>query len=402
MSYKTYENYKDSGIGWIGEIPKDWGVCRVKNNFNIRSGDSPVKKEEGEYEIIGANGCIGLTDDFNIVKKHIVIGRVGAAGSVNITPEKAFVSDNALILDFDKNIVFNYAFYLFKALDLDSLINKNAQPLITATQVKNLFILNISKNEQSKIAGYLDKKTSEIDENIAKNKELISLLEEKKTALINQAVTKGLNPNVPMKDSGIEWIGEIPEHWEIRKLKNISDIIMGQSPNSEDVNEDGNGVLFMQGNAEFGDTYPNPTSFCSNPKKLSRKGDILMSVRAPVGELNLSDKVYCIGRGLCSIKATNINSMYLWYFLSNSKLYFDFYSNGSTFDAITVDALSNLFINLPTKSEQEKFVSHLNKEISKYDEIIRNVEKQIDLLEEYKTSLIHHAVTGKIDVRDEI
>ena len=177
---------------------------------------------------------------------------------------------------------------------------------------------------------------------------------------------------------------------------------MGQSPNSEDVNEDGNGVLFMQGNAEFGDTYPNPTSFCSNPKKLSRKGDILMSVRAPVGELNLSDKVYCIGRGLCSIKATNINSMYLWYFLSNSKLYFDFYSNGSTFDAITVDALSNLFINLPTKSEQEKFVSHLNKEISKYDEIIRNVEKQIDLLEEYKTSLIHHAVTGKIDVRDEI
>ena len=69
MSYKTYENYKDSGIGWIGEIPKDWGVCRVKNNFNIRSGDSPVKKEEGEYEIIGANGCIGLTDDFNIVKK---------------------------------------------------------------------------------------------------------------------------------------------------------------------------------------------------------------------------------------------------------------------------------------------------------------------------------------------
>ena len=401
MSYKTYNNYKDSKIDWIKEIPDSWSISRVKNISLIKSGESPNFDDNGQYDVIGANGKIGQTNRFNISTYHIIIGRVGASGSVNISPEFAFISDNAFILTLNKNIDLKYSFYLFKALDMDRLINKNAQPLLTATQIKNLFIPYTTLNEQKQIANYLDKKTAKIDATIAKNKELIDLLEEKRVALINQVVTKGLNPDVPMKDSGVKWIGEIPKHWSIRPLKSVANIIMGQSPDSKDINDEKQGILFMQGNADFTNLYPQPSEYCTSPKKISREEDILMSVRAPVGELNISDKRYGIGRGLCSIKPIKVTQSFLWYYLLKSKTDFNYYSNGSTFDAITIGNLSSFPITIPELNEQKEIGVYLNKETSNIDKIIEKVTSNIQLLEEYKTSLIHHVVTGKIDVRGE-
>ena len=120
-----------------------------------------------------------------------------------------------------------------------------------------------------------------------------------------------------MKDSGIEWIGLIPEEWKIVKFKTQADIIMGQSPDGNDIKSEGQ-TLFMQGNKEFGEKYPNPTLYCDTCNKHSRVGDILMSVRAPVGAINEADKVYGIGRGLCSIKAENIDNGFLKYYLKKS------------------------------------------------------------------------------------
>ena len=359
MSYKTYESYKDSGIEWIGKIPQNWSISRVKNYFAIKSGDSPVKKESGKYEIIGANGCIGVTDDFNITEKHITIGRVGAAGAINITPQKAFVSDNALILDFNKDFIFNYAFYLLKSLNWDSLINKNAQPLITSSQVKNLFIPKIHIDEQLQISKFLDKKTSEIDENIAKNKELISLLEEKKTALINQVVTKGLDPNVPMKDSGIEWIGEIPEHWVIKKLKYCVDLNSSSlSENTDDYYEfdyvDISSVSLEKGIEKYEHMYFKDSP--SRARRIVKKDDIIVStVRTYLKAIAVipDKKDVIVSTGFAVLTPRNINSSFLAY-LTKSNYFVNLvsaHSVGVSYPAINSSVLVNLKIVIPPTEE---------------------------------------------------
>jgi type I restriction enzyme S subunit len=195
-----------------------------------------------------------------------------------------------------------------------------------------------------------------------------------------------------MKDSGVEWIGEIPEEWDICKLKYISDVIMGQSPDSEDIKENGK-ILFMQGNKEFGKQYPHPTIYCDTCAKHSRIGDILMSVRAPVGAINESDKVYGIGRGLCSIKADGVDNSFLRYYLCKSVEDLRYYSNGSTFEAITTEVLKAFSIVLPPFAEQSKIADFLEKKVSEIDLVIEKTKASIEEYKKLKQAVITQAVT---------
>jgi type I restriction enzyme S subunit len=197
-----------------------------------------------------------------------------------------------------------------------------------------------------------------------------------------------------MKPSGIEWIGGIPADWVVSKVKYACDIIMGQSPDSSEVNDINGRYQFMQGNAEFTDLYPNPILFCDKPNKRSRVGDILMSVRAPVGEMNISDKVYGIGRGLCSIKPLRLFDKYFWYFMLKSKDDFSFYTNGSTFDAITTSNLLDFSVLLPPPKEQQAIAAFFDNQCDKIDGIIAEIERQIEVLKQYKTSLITETINN--------
>jgi type I restriction enzyme S subunit len=136
-------------------------------------------------------------------------------------------------------------------------------------------------------------------------------------------------------------LGMIPKDWEVKKIKYVSNIIMGQSPNSDDINQEGIGIPFLQGKAEFGYKNPKAINFCNKPKKMSRVNDILISVRAPVGDLNISDNVYCIGRGLASI-GSNRSNKYLYYTLLTYKDVLKSIATGSTFEAITIEQLKML------------------------------------------------------------
>lgn len=196
-----------------------------------------------------------------------------------------------------------------------------------------------------------------------------------------------------MKDSGVEWIGQIPEDWKIVKFKTQADIIMGQSPDGNDIRSEGQ-TLFMQGNREFGEKYPNPTLYCDTCNKHSRIGDILMSVRAPVGAINESDKIYGIGRGLCSIKAENIDNGFLKYYLKKSVEDLRYYSNGSTFEAITVEKLENFRITIPTESEQVRIAKFLDEKIGEIDAIIDKTKMSIEEYKKYKVSVITEAILG--------
>lgn len=195
-----------------------------------------------------------------------------------------------------------------------------------------------------------------------------------------------------MKDSGVEWIGRIPEEWRVVKFKTYADIIMGQSPDGNDIKNEGK-VLFMQGNREFGERYPSPTLYCDNCNKHSRIGDILMSVRAPVGAINESDKVYGIGRGLCSIKAEKIDNSFLKYYLEKSVDDLRYYSNGSTFEAITVETLENFRIVIPTQSEQKKIAAFLDEKVAEINVIITKTKESIEEYKTYRKSVVTKAVT---------
>ena len=257
---------------------------------------------------------------------------------------------------------------------------------------------------QRKIANFLDCKTQQINELIRIKEQQIELLKEQRTTLINQAVTKGLDPNVGLKPSGVEWIGGIPTHWKVKRLKYIADLNMGQSPPSEEYNSDQLGTPFLQGNAEFGPHHPTPKIYCPTANKHAIPGNILLSVRAPVGAINIADQEYGIGRGLCAIRprTNQLERRYAKYLLEVVRTELYVVATGSTYDAVTVDEVFNMTCVVPPISEQTQVADFLDRKTKQIDELIAAEQRKIELLKEYRQSLISEAVTGKIDVRSEV
>jgi len=205
-----------------------------------------------------------------------------------------------------------------------------------------------------------------------------------------------LNCYPEYKDSGVEWLGEVPAGWAVKRLKYAAHINMGQSPSSEDCNQKEIGTPFLQGNAEFGYHHPTPHLWCECANKHANHHDILLSVRAPVGELNLADQVYGIGRGLCAITPTNIDQNYLWYGLQVFREELSSRSTGSTYDAVTVNDVRNLSVLIPP-DEQRAIAAFLDCKTAHIDALIEKKRRLISLLEEKRTALISHAVTKGLD-----
>jgi len=210
-----------------------------------------------------------------------------------------------------------------------------------------------------------------------------------------------LKPYPAYKDSGVEWLGKVPEHWVVRRLKNAARVIMGQSPSSNDCSVERIGLPFLQGCAEFGVEYPQPKQFCKAPSKVSPAGAILMSVRAPVGRLNTADQEYGIGRGLCAIVPHPglYHSRFIRFGVIVCLEGLAVLSTGSTYDAVSVADVAGLRIPLPPLPEQALIVRFLDWTERRLRKAISLRQKRIKLLEEYKQTLINEAVTGKIDVR---
>ena len=210
-----------------------------------------------------------------------------------------------------------------------------------------------------------------------------------------------LQPYLVYKNSGVEWLGKVPAHWDVRRLKDVATLIMGQSPSSEDCSTAPIGLPFLQGCAEFGSYHPRPVQFCRVPAKVSPVGAILLSVRAPVGRFNLADQMYGIGRGLCAVlpRFSVLDPFFCRYSLWPSQIGLMLRSTGSTYDAVSVDDVACLPALVPPIPEQAaivRFLDHADRRIRLY---IRAKEKLIALLEEQKQAIIHEAVTGQIDVR---
>lgn len=212
---------------------------------------------------------------------------------------------------------------------------------------------------------------------------------------LGEVVGKRFKPYPDYKETGLCWLGKIPAHWENQRLKFMAKVIMGQSPPSEEYNMDGVGLPFLQGNAEFGPLFPSPQYFFPNASKTVPKGALLFSVRAPVGASNMADQKYSIGRGLCGI-IPNLNVLipnFAWYALHVSRTELIALATGSTYDAVSVDEVENVFFILPKLKEQWAIANFLDWETVRIDELIAKKQRLIELLQEKRTVLISQAVT---------
>ncbi len=262
--------------------------------------------------------------------------------------------------------------------------------------------------EQRAIAAFLDRKTATLDALACRYTRLLDGVEERRTFLIRRAVTRGLDPDVALRDSGLPWLGQIPAHWAMRRLKFLAEVTMGQSPDSSACNARGEGPPFLQGNAEFGDPhmghpgagpYPTPKQFCPTARKVCAPGDLLLSVRAPVGALNIADRSYGIGRGLCAITLKPngaLEGAFAWYLLHLTRHELQSVATGSTYDAVSLDEVGDMRCPLPPRPEQRAIVAALDRETAKLDALAAKIRAIIGRLAEYRTALITAAVTGKI------
>ena len=206
-----------------------------------------------------------------------------------------------------------------------------------------------------------------------------------------------LKPYPKYKDSGIEWLGEVPEGWKVRKLKYVAHVEMGQSPESAFYNKVGNGVPFLQGNADFKEIYPQPQVWTTEGNKYSKKDDILISVRAPVGEINISDNRYAIGRGLTALRfSERFCFKYYYYLVTAAKNYFDSISTGTTYSAISTDDVKNISVIVPLLEKQLRIATFLDHKTTKIDKLIKKNETLVELLKEKRQAIISHAVTKGI------
>ena len=439
---KKYDNYKDSGIEWLGEIPSNWKVTKLKfigdaiGGLTYSPNDVVENESEGKLVLRSSNiqdGKLSLKDNVYVnldisekltLKKGdiLICSRNGSQHLIgkNICIDERTEGNTfgAFMMIF-RSKYFSFLNHFFNSpiftsqsgLFLTATINQ-----LTSSTLNNFYIaIPDSISEQTAIANYLDHKTTQIDTLIAKKEQFISLLQEERTAVINQAVTKGLDPNVPMKDSGIEWLGEIPEHWEVKRMKYVikTPLKYGANGSAEDEILEDPRYIRITDFGNDGKLRKNTFKSLSLDKAenfLLEEGDILFARSgATVGKTFFFKDykgVACFAGYLikASCDPMIMKSEFLYEF-TNSSGYENWKQSifqQSTIQNIGADKYNQLKIGVPPIAEQQKIIDFITSKINEIDTLISKSQQEIELLKEYKTALISEVVTGKVDVRDVI
>ena len=413
--WKTYSAYKDSGIKWIGKIPADWKVIRLKYLARLRYGDSlPADaRAEGDIPVFGSNGPVGFHSKPNTLAPVLVIGRKGSFGKVNFSAQPCFAIDTTYFIDVRNSKVYlRWLFYALLLLGLDTISEDSAIPGLSRELTEERWLPMVPLPEQIAIADFLDHETARINALIAKKERLIELLLEKRSALISHAVTKGLDPTVPMKDSGIEWLGEIPVHWEVLPLKRLAKIRYGLGQPPAQLDE---GAPFIRATnvksgviVDQGMLYVDYSDIPQGRDAVLSSGEIIV-VRsgAYTGDSAIVPKKYegaIAGYDMVVTVTKGYNRFIAWQLLTKEvrDLQFNFYSLRAAQPHLNAEELGDTLFIVPPCSEQHVITTYLDQETAKIDELISRIRDGTEKLKEYNSALISAAVTGKIDVRETI
>lgn len=409
-----YDVYKDSGIEWIGEIPDNWSAKKIKYLAKICNGKDYRESEVeiGGFPVYGTGGVFARSSQFLYSGTSVLLGRKGTIDRPLIVNGPFWTSDTMYYTHIKVDVDPKYFYYLVMQIDFKQYSYGSAVPSMTKSVYDEMAFPYCILSEQTQIVEYLDAKTYLIDKLISVKQRKIELLKEKRTALINHVVTKGLDPNVKMKESGDEWIGEIPEHWEVTKLGFYTTKIgAGSTPSGGGEVYSETGVPFIRSqNVLFSGLNLESVVFVDEEIHNSMRGtkvgngDVLLNITGgSIGrccvveteiEMNVNQHVSIIRT------IDKLNRFFLNYLLQSelgqSQVRYNL--TGGNREGLTIDGIRNFNITLPENDEQTQIVEFLNGKTTEIDNLLTLEQKKIDLLKEYRQSLISEVVTGKIKV----
>ena len=401
-----HNSYKDSGVKWLGQIPSHWEMkrwrflleensqknskCELKLQLQFRYGeiirkanqseDSDVFETIGNYTIVKPNDIMinGLNLNYDFISQRIAqVREMGVMTSAYICLRPTSITNS------------RFYTYFLKSMDYKKMFHGMGTGIrltLSYNELKNQFLPFPPLDEQTAIAEYLDKETAKIDTAIAQQQKMIDLLNERKQIIINNAVTKGLNPNVKMKDSGVEWIGEVPEHWEVRKLKHIAKLQSGDTISSDNFTEDGYPVYGGNGFRGYTNRFTNDGDYVL----IGRQGALCGNVNYAHGRFFASEHAVVV----YPHKQENI--VWLGEVIRTSNL--NKYSQSAAQPGLAVSLIQNICFPYPPKDERDEIAFYIEKNIKVIETGVENYQQQIFLLQERKQIIINEVVTGKIKV----
>lgn len=417
--YLEYPEYKDSGINWLGKIPAHWELKRLHHIARLRSGETmtaDMMDENAEFPVYGGNGLRGYFDSYTHEGDYVLIGRQGAlCGNINYATGKFWASEHAVVVSPTIELETFWLGELLRTMNLNQYSTSAAQPGISVEMIGRLKLPFPSLSEQESIARFLDYKIAQIDALIAKKENLLAKLAEKRTALISQAVTKGLDPTVPMKDSGIEWLGDIPTHWGAVKIRYCSEFVTSGSRGwSQYFSDDGSVFLRITNVSRDGIELKlddvqrvTPPIGAEGERAKVLPGDVIVSITADLGSVAVvpeNFEIAHVSQHLALIRPTLQKTYGRWIayqiFAHAGKTQLVSSGYGGTKIQLNLTDIKDLWIALPPKSEQQEIENALKNQVANVDQMETRIRQAIAKLKEYRTALITNAVTGKIDVRD--
>jgi type I restriction enzyme S subunit len=426
--WKLYPAYKHSGIEWLGEIPAHWELRRLKYVAPISTAKLVDKPEDLPYlgleQIEAKTGRLLLDTPVENVESTVSVFEEGNVLFGKLRPYLAKVAHlnfsgvcttELLVLQPDSTVEGRFLFYRLISESFIEFVNSmtygTKMPRASSEQIGNSVIQLPPLPEQRAIAAFLDREIAKINTLISKKEQLIALLREKRTAIISQAVTKGLDPTVPMKNSGIEWLGKIPAHWKVRRIKYLASILRGKfshRPRNDPGMYDGPYPFIQTGDITAVTKYItdyqqtlNETGYAVS--KQFPSGTLIMAIAANIGDLAILQFPACFPDSIVGfVPISDIDLDYLYYNLTVMKPKMLSTATINTQLNLNVERIGGLLTVYPPMAEQQAIAAYLDRETAKIDALISVIEEGIKKLQEYSTALISATVTGKIDVREEI
>ncbi|MCR1319140.1 restriction endonuclease subunit S [Enterobacter soli] len=432
MQFKEYPSYKNSGVEWLGDVPSDWEQKPIWSLFKrVKRTNQPDERLLSVYRDYGVIPKDSRDDNHNrasedltpyqlVRPNDLVINKMKAwQGSIAISEIQGIVSPAYYIYTPKKDYHSKYIYFLIRsAYYIQSYKNYSKGIRVNQWDLESESFIHINLllptiNEQQKIVSFLDQETQKIDTLIAKQEKLIELLEEQRKSVISHAVTKGLDPNAPMKDSGVEWLGDVPSHWEVVKLRWITKgINTGGTPSIylPTVDYDADYIDWFTPSDFKGDFHlrnsqkkVNPQAVVGNDLKIIPENSLLLiGIGATLGKVGyITDKAS--SNQQINYLLPNKNKaelIFLIYYLFACNQYVKNMASASTLAILNQQKMGDILVSLPNLPDQKKIVDFLEFENVKFNDLISKQQALIEKLKEYRASIISHAVTGKIDVRE--
>ena len=417
---KRYSEYKDSGVKWIGEIPGHWKICRTRYLCNINTGDKDtvMKEDNGKYPFYVRSPKIERINTFSYDGEAILMAGdgVGAGKVFHYANGKFDYHQRVYNMHNICGVSGKFMFYFIRDQFHYAMEEKNAKSTVDSVRLPWLKAFPIAipaQEEQEAIVTYLDTKVAKIDEYISIAEKKIAALEELKQSIIAEAVTRGIHKEVPMKDSGVKWIGMIPEHWKIMRLRFVCEFRNGYTPSKANPKFWENGTIpwfRMEDIRDSGRFLNEAKQYISKEAVkgdgLFEAGSFILATTATIGE-----HAMLIADSLANQRFTNLkirkslisklSRNFFFYYLFVIDEYCKSTTRKATFPSVDMTDLKNIGVSIPPIEEQQEIVTYLDSKVANINQLCQAERSQIEKLKEYKQRLISDVVTGKVKVTND-